>query len=70
MSLFLCFIFLIFNFSTFYFILAYEQLTGFPGGARGQESACQCRGCKDVVRSLGREDPLEEGIATHSRILA
>ena len=22
------------------------------------------------VRSLGREDPLEEGVATHSRILA
>ena len=24
----------------------------------------------DSVRSLGREDPLEEGKATHSRILA
>ena len=24
----------------------------------------------DVVHSLGREDPLEEGIATHSSILA
>ena len=24
----------------------------------------------DVVRSLGREDPLEEGVATHSSILA
>ena len=25
---------------------------------------------RDVVRSLGREDPLEEGMATHSNILA
>ena len=25
---------------------------------------------RDVVRSLGREDPLEEGMATHSSILA
>ena len=25
---------------------------------------------RDVVRSLGWEDPLEEGMATHSRILA
>ena len=24
----------------------------------------------DVVRSLGRKDPLEEGLATHSSILA
>ena len=24
----------------------------------------------DVVQSLGREDPLEEGMATHSSILA
>ena len=25
---------------------------------------------RDTVRSLGREDPLEEGMATHSSILA
>ena len=25
---------------------------------------------RDMVRSLGQEDPLEEGMATHSRILA
>ena len=25
---------------------------------------------RDVVQSLGWEDPLEEGMATHSRILA
>ena len=33
----------------------------FPGGARGKEPICQ---------SLGWEDPLQEGTATHSNILA
>ena len=36
---------------------------GFPGGASGKEPACQCRlDIRDVVRSLGQEDPLEEGM--------
>ena len=35
----------------------------------GKEPACQCRG-DPGVRSLGQEDPLEEGMATHSSILA
>ena len=39
---------------------------GFPGGSDGRESACNVG---DWVRSLGWEDPLEEGIATHSSIL-
>ena len=43
---------------------------GFPGGAGGKEPACQFRRCKRWVQSLGREDPLEEGMATHSSILA
>ena len=38
----------------------------FPGGTDGKESACNAR---DLVRSLGWEDPLEEGIATHSSII-
>ena len=41
---------------------------GFPGGTSGKEPSCQCRRCG--VRSLGWEDPLEEAMATHSRILA
>ena len=40
---------------------------GFPGGSAGKESACS-EG--DLVQSLGREDPLEEDMATHSRVLA
>ena len=41
--------------------------TGFPGGSNGKESACNVR---DWVQSLGWEDPLEEGIAINSSILA
>ena len=40
---------------------------GFPGGSAGKESACNV---KDLGSSLGWEDPLEEGTATRSRILA
>ena len=40
---------------------------GFPGGSAVKNPlAIQ----ETRVRSLGREDPLEEGIATHSSILA
>ena len=38
---------------------------GFPASAGGKEPTCQTR-----VRSLGWEDPLKEGMATHSSILA
>ena len=38
-------------------------MKGCPGGSAGKESACQ-------IQSLGREDPLEEEMATHSSILA
>ena len=43
---------------------------GILGGASGKEPTCQCRDIGDVGSSLGQEDPLEEGMATHSRILA
>ena len=43
---------------------------GFLGGANGKESACQCRRHELEVWSLGQKDPLEEGAATHSSILA
>ena len=39
---------------------------GLPGGSVSKESVMQ----KTWVRSLGQEDPLEEGIATDSSILA
>ena len=46
------------------------DLEGFPGGTNGKEPTCQCRRHEIWVQSLGWEDPLEEGMATHSIILA
>ena len=43
---------------------------GFPGGASGKEPICQFRRHEMWVQSLGQEDSLEEGMATHSNILA
>ena len=43
---------------------------GFPGGPSEKEPAFQGRRHVTWVRSLGREDPLKEGMATHSSILA
>jgi len=40
---------------------------GFPGGSEVKASACNAG---DLVRSLGREDPLKKKMATHSSILA
>ena len=40
---------------------------GFPGGSDGKEFTCNA-GEQD--KSLGWEDPLEEGMATHSSIFA
>ena len=39
----------------------------FPGGSDGKESACNAG---DPGQSLGGEDPLEMGIATHTNSLA
>ena len=43
--------------------------SGSPGGASGRELGCQCRRRKRL-QSLGWEDPLKEGMATHCSILA
>ena len=43
---------------------------GFLGGSVGKESAYSAGVQERWVRSLGQEDPLKEGIATHSSILA
>ena len=52
----------------FHLELVSEQSSGFPGGASGKEPSCQCKRFKRS--SLGQEDPLEEGMATHLSILA
>ena len=52
------------------------KIVGFPDGSDGKESACNVGdlgwipGSDPWVGSLGREDPLEEEMATHSNILA
>ena len=49
------------------FVGHHTSITGFPSGSDGKESACNA---EIQVQSLGQEDPLEEGMATHSSILA
>ena len=51
-------------------VFCYSIFRGFPGGSMVKESACKAGDTGDVVWSLGREDPVEEGIVTHSSILA
>ena len=48
----------------------HTYIMGFLGGASGKEPMCQGRRQETWVQSLGQEDPLEEGMATHSSILA
>ena len=40
---------------------------GFPGGSDSKESICNAE--ETQVQSLGQEDPLQKGMATHSSIL-
>jgi len=48
------------------FLVAFDCSTGFLYDSAGKETACN----GTWVRSLGWEDPLEKGKATHSSILA
>ena len=42
----------------------------FPGGAVVKNPPASAGDARDVIRSVGREDPLEKEMATHSSILA
>ena len=46
------------------------SLLGFPCGASGKEPICQCRSLKRYGFDPWVEDPLEQGMTTHSSILA
>ena len=46
------------------------SLFGLTGGASGKEPGCQCWRHETWVWSLGRENPLEEGMAIYCSILA
>ena len=50
-----------------HFIPSVCHMVGFPGGSDGKESACNAG---DLGSIPGLEDPLEEGMAIHSSILA
>ena len=53
--------------SSVYLMTLIQGKEGFPGGSDGKESAGSTG---DRVWSLGQEDPLEKGMATHSSIPA
>ena len=50
--------------------VAVNHINGFPGGASGKEPACQCGRHRDAGSIPGSGDALEEGMATHSSVLA
>ena len=47
-----------------------EMMGASPAALVVKEPACRRKRQETRVQSLGQEDPLEEGVATHSRILA
>ena len=47
-----------------------QEQMDFLGGASGKDSSCQYRRRETWVRSLSQKDPLEEGMTTHSSVLA
>ena len=56
----------------FFFLLKYfwyniYNIQGFSGGSDDKESACNAGNLDSI---WGQEDPLEEGMATHSSLLA
>ena len=60
-----------YNYRNTPFIVPWKYKMNFPGGASAKEPVCQCRRREETeVQSLGGEDPLEEGMASHSSILA
>ena len=50
-------------------ILYIVVIHGLPSGSAGKESACNSGATEARVQRLGREDPLEEEMATHSSVL-
>ena len=48
----------------------YSDMEGFPGGSAAKNPPVMLEQQEMQFRSPGQEDPLEQGMATHSRILA
>ena len=53
-----------------YYISGARLNMDYSGGASGKNLPTNAGDVRDTGSSLGREDPLEEGTATHSNILA
>ena len=47
-----------------------SRMEAFPDGSEGKEATGRIEDAETQVQSLGREDPLEEGMASLSSILA
>ena len=47
-----------------------QSTIGLPRWYRGKEPASQCRRGRRLIQSQGQEGPLEQGLATHSSVLA
>ena len=48
----------------------YATFFGLPGGSNGKAAACNAGNATQPGWFLGREDPLEKGMATYSSILS
>ena len=62
-----------FELTTYYILFKKRyiwEIMGFPGFASGKEPGCHSRRLKRCGFDPFQEDPLEEGMATHSSILA
>ena len=50
--------------------LSFHTILSFPGGSEGKESTVKSPAMQETrLQFLGREDPLENGMVTHSSIL-
>ena len=60
---------LMFDFKKMYRQLTvWHYIVGFPDSSAGKESSCNAGDTGDTLWSLGREDPLEKDMVTHSSI--
>ena len=51
-------------------LMDHMVVLGFPGGTSGKEPTCHCWRHETWVPTLSQEDPLEEGMVTHSSSLS
>ena len=62
--------FSVYIFLIYIIYISYIFILGFPGGSAVKKLPAMQEAQETWVRSLGQEDPLEEGMSTHSSIIA